>query len=55
MPVRNVSGNIGCTPPSLKFRPDIQAGDLNMGVIITWRVRKPKIWMKSFVQWVLKK
>ena len=40
MPVKHMSGNIGCTPPSLKFRPDIQAGDLNMGVIITRKSQK---------------
>ena len=40
MPVKHMSENIGCTPPSLKFRPDIQAGDLNMGVIITRKSQK---------------
>lgn len=26
--------------PSLKFRPDTQAGDSNMGDIITWKIQK---------------
>lgn len=40
MPITCVTGNIRCTPTSLKFRPDIQAGDINMGVIITWMTQK---------------
>ena len=38
MPVRHVRGNIGCTPQV--WSSDTQAGDLNVGVIITWKIQK---------------